>query len=104
MRSYADHLEVKHNQAASRFEIRLEDQRAVLDYQRRGATLVLTHTGVPPAFEGRGVGSALVRAGLEYARAHGLTVVPTCSFVAAYVRRHPEYQDVAPTRTYANQM
>jgi predicted GNAT family acetyltransferase len=46
---------------------------------------------VPPAFEGRGVGSQLVRGALELVRARGERVVPVCGFVAAWMRRHPEF-------------
>jgi predicted GNAT family acetyltransferase len=53
--------------------------------------MLFLHMGVPPALEGRGIGSALVRAGLSYAREQGYHIVPLCSFVAAYLRRHPEY-------------
>lgn len=97
MQSNAQPIEVQNNETASRFEVRLDGQTAMLTYQRRGDKLALTHTEVPPAFEGRGVGSALARAGLDYAREHGLTVTPACGFVASYVQRHPEYQDLLPT-------
>ncbi len=56
--------------------------------------IVFTHTGVPPALEGRGIGSALAKTGLEYARANNLEVVPLCSFVRGYIERKPEYQDL----------
>jgi predicted GNAT family acetyltransferase len=56
--------------------------------------LVLPHTVVPPAFEGRGVGSALARAALGYAREHCLSVKPSCPFMAGYIRKHPEWQDL----------
>jgi uncharacterized protein len=52
---------------------------------------------VDPHFEGKGVGAALVQGVLDDVRARGLKVRPCCPFVAAYIRRHPEYEDlVAP--------
>ena len=48
----------------------------------------------PPAIEGHGVGSKLVRGALDAARDQGLRVVPQCPFVAAYIKRHPEYEDL----------
>lgn len=87
-------IEVKHNPAQQRFEIEMEAHLAVLDYRLDGSTITFTHTGVPQALEGRGLGSKLVRAGLDYARAQGLQVVPLCSFVAAYIQRKPQYQDL----------
>jgi hypothetical protein len=56
--------------------------------------MTILHTGVPLELEGHGIGSRLARAALEYARAHGLRVVPVCPFVRAYLKQHPEYLDV----------
>lgn len=93
--SEQDSYKVYHNPAENRFEIHLGDDLAELTYAWRGEnTLILIHTGVPPAWEGRGIGSRLVKAALEYAREHNYRIVPLCSFVAAYLRRHPEYQDL----------
>lgn len=93
--SEQDSYQVYHNPAENRFEIRLGDDLAELTYAWRGEnTLVLIHTGVPPAWEGRGIGSRLAKAALEYAREHSYRIVPLCSFVAAYLRRRPEYQDL----------
>jgi uncharacterized protein len=80
--------------AASRFEIQLGEHLAVLEYLLQSDTVIFTHTGVPSAMEGQGVGSQLVRAGLEFAREKALKVVPLCWFVAGYIQRHPEYQDL----------
>jgi predicted GNAT family acetyltransferase len=52
------------------------------------------HTYVPPSLEGRGIAGALVRAALEHARTAGWRVQPACSYVAAYMRRHPETADL----------
>jgi len=85
-------LTVNHRLAESRFEIVLADHVAVLDYTRQGETLIFTHTGVPRELEGQGIGSRLVKDGLDYARANNFKVVPVCWFVAQYIERHPEYQ------------
>jgi len=87
---------VVHNEAASRFELELGDELAVLEYRRTGDSMIFTHTGVPPAYEGRGYGGQLARAGLDYARSAGLKVVPLCSYIAAWIRRNPEYQESVP--------
>ncbi len=84
-------MTVIHDEEAHRFTVEVEGMQAVLDYRLRGKRMLFLHTGVPPALEGRGIGSALVRAGLNYAREQGYHIVPLCSFVAAYLRRHPEY-------------
>jgi predicted GNAT family acetyltransferase len=94
MKINSDDLTVTHNPDENRFEIRLDSHLAELKYRVKGETITFTHTGVPHALEGQGVGSKLVRTGLEYAREQGLKVVAHCSFVAAYLERHPEYQNL----------
>ena len=89
-----DSLEVLHQQDRSRFEILIGEYVAELDYRLKGNIITFTHTGVPPALEGNGIGSLIVRAGLDYARKQDYKVVPRCSFVDAYMRRKPEYADL----------
>ncbi len=86
--------EVQHNPQAHRFQIEVEGHTAVLDYRMDGDIIIFTHTGVPEAIGGRGIGSKLARAGLKYARQQGYRVRPLCWFVAGYIQRHPEYQDL----------
>ncbi|HEY2065970.1 MAG TPA: GNAT family N-acetyltransferase [Gemmatimonadaceae bacterium] len=90
----ADTPQVINNTAVGRFEIPTEIGTATLTYVRRGDTLDLTHTKVPPELEGRGYASALVRAALDYARNQHLRIIPTCPFVQGYLRRHNEYADI----------
>jgi predicted GNAT family acetyltransferase len=87
--------EVVHVPAAGRFELRIDGAVAVAEYKCGEGMLVCTHTFVPPELRGRGIAERLVRAALEYARAEGLRVVPACSYVAAFIERHPEL--VAPS-------
>ena len=84
-------LTVTNNEAEQRYEVEVDGSLAVVQYERRGNEIILLHTEVPEALEGRGVGSALARSALEDARAHDLTVVPICPFVSAYIRKHPGY-------------
>jgi predicted GNAT family acetyltransferase len=56
--------------------------------------IVIQHTEVDDAFEGRGVGGALVRGTLDDVRRRRLRVVPQCPFVKAWLDRHPHYQDL----------
>ncbi|QFZ19373.1 GNAT family N-acetyltransferase [Saccharothrix syringae] len=64
------------------------------EYLRTPELIVFTHTEVDPAFEGRGVGSALARAALDQAREWGLRVLPQCPFIKGYIERHREYVDI----------
>ena len=86
--------DVIHVPEARRFEIRSGNAVAVAEYVRGEGTLVFTHTYVPPELRGRGLAERVVRVALDYARAERLRVVPSCSYVAALVERHPEL--VAP--------
>ncbi|MEJ7709072.1 MAG: GNAT family N-acetyltransferase [Pyrinomonadaceae bacterium] len=91
-----DDITIQHNEAGKRFETRVGGQLAFVEYQMSGkTTIAFTHTEVPQGFEGRGIGSKLVHAALEHARGRSLKVVPLCPFVAAYVQRHAEYQDLS---------
>ncbi len=89
-----ENVAVVHNQEANRFELSVDGQRAVLDYMLKGKIIIFTHTGVPPAIGGRGLGSKLVQTGLDYAREKGLKVRSLCWFVSKYIRLHAEYQDL----------
>ena len=90
--------EIRHDADKSRFTADAEGGEASLEYMRDGKRIIFTHTGVPPEAEGKGVGGALARAGLDYARSEGLRVRPMCPFVAAWVQRHPEYQSLVDAR------
>ncbi len=83
---------------AGRYEARAGDRvLGQANYQRRGDRVVFTHTEVDPDAEGSGVGSTLVRGALDDVRAHGRQVVPRCSFVRAWIDRHPGYADLVDT-------
>lgn len=87
-------LEVRHNVAASRFEVVQDGHTSICDYRLQAGQMVMNHTVVPPELGGRGIAAAMVEAALAWARAEGLRVVPQCSYVAAYMKRHPETQDL----------
>lgn len=89
-----ERIEVEHNSGESRFEAELNGKLALLTYRLRDSSIVFLHTEVPPEFEGRGIGGKLARAGLDYARSSALKVVPKCPFIAEYIRRHPEFEDL----------
>jgi uncharacterized protein len=87
---------VEHHTQAQRFEVALPGtaQVAACVYRQQGTLLVLHHTEVPPALQGQGIAAVLVQAALAWARSQHFKVRPTCSYVAAYMRRHPETLDL----------
>ncbi len=87
-----DSLEVKNNPEKGRFEIQLDDQVGVLQYEKEGDTYIYTHTGVPTEYGGQGIAQKLAKAALDTAQAEGAKIVPICPFVQSYVKKHPEYQ------------
>ena len=91
------HLEVADNPDEQRYEVHADGELAgFTTYHRRGERIALNHTEILDAFEGKGVGSALVARTLDDLRAHGLEVLPFCPFVRGYIERHPDYLDLVP--------
>jgi predicted GNAT family acetyltransferase len=79
----------------SRVEIRVDgDLAGFADYSRLGGRMIFRHTEIHDAYEGRGLGSKLAGGALDLARAGAHPVVPLCPFVASYIERHAEYQDL----------
>jgi predicted GNAT family acetyltransferase len=87
-------FDVVHNETAGRFEAQLPEGLCRADYRRVGNTLQMVHTEVPAQARGRGAAGRVVGAALDYAQAHGLKVMPLCSYVRGYFQRHPERRDL----------
>jgi uncharacterized protein len=85
---------VRDNQALKRFELDVDGHTAVAYYQLSPGVITFTHTEVPQQLSGRGIGSELIRGALEAARAQKLKVVPKCPFVAAYMAKHAQFNDL----------
>jgi len=86
---------VRDNIDRHRFEMDLGDGTfAFAEYTLPAGKIMFTHTEVPPAHEGHGIGSLLVRTALASARERELQVIPICPFFAAYIKNHPEEQDL----------
>ena len=91
---------IAHDQDSHRFTVTEDGLTAELNYRMSGSEMIITHIGVPRPLEGRGIGSALAKAGLEYARQQEMTVVPICSFARSYIDRNPEYQSLVRKSWY----
>lgn len=87
-------ITITHNQAAQRFETTIDGQTGYISYQDHNNTLTYDHTIVPQSLGGRGVGTALVKRALDFAHEQNKKVIPQCSFVSAYIKKHPDYQDL----------
>jgi predicted GNAT family acetyltransferase len=89
--------EVRDNPAEQRFEVLVDGRVAgFARYQLMGEDYAFTHTEIDDAYEGQGLGSALVRGLLETTRDRGAAVLPYCPFVRGYIERHPEYLPLVP--------
>jgi predicted GNAT family acetyltransferase len=88
-------FECSDNASAHRFELRVGGTLAAYsEYNVLENGLLFTHTEVLPQYEGRGLGSAIARYALDHAREASLPVIPVCQFMAGFLRKHPEYQDL----------
>ena len=86
---------VRDNPEKSRYEIRDGDRvLGLAAYDRRGDTIVFTHTEVDPDVGESGLGSTLVQGALDDVRTAGLSVVAQCPFVRGWIERHPDYADL----------
>ena len=91
-------LEVIHNEAEDRFETWIDDQLSKLDYMQDGNTMVMTHVGVHPEHRGQGVAGRLTQVALDYAREKSFRVIPMCPYIATYIRRNPQYEELTKQR------
>lgn len=85
---------ITHNKEENRFEYITPEAVAYVEYNMESNVMDLTHTIVPKALEGRGLGGSLVKYALEYARERGFKVKPTCWFVDKFVKKFTDYQDL----------
>jgi predicted GNAT family acetyltransferase len=90
-------LTVRDRPEEGRYEATTEGRLAgIAAYRLRPGAVAFTHTEVLPEWEGRGVGGRLARGALDDVRARGLAAIPICPFIAAWIRRHPDYADLVP--------
>ena len=85
-------MEITNNKDKKQFEVTVDGHKAELVYRFRRKTMFFMHTYVPEEIGGRGIASKLAAAGLEYAKAKGHQIAVLCPFVAAYIKKHPEWK------------
>lgn len=83
--------------AKKRYEFNLGDDYAFIEYIKAPGYIILTHTEVPPKYEGQGIAAALTLAVLEKLRAEKAKILPQCTYVTRYIQRHPEWADLVIT-------
>lgn len=95
-------IEIEHQDQKHRFVLEVDGVEAELTYQRKGEVIIFDHTAVPPAIQHRGLADRLAATALEYAREQNLQVDPQCRFMAVYIERHKQYQDLLrkPTESH----
>ena len=95
-REPGEELSIRDHAPANRYEIVVGGELAgVAVYERRPGRIVFVHTEVAPQFKGRGLADRLARWALDDVRARGgERVIPRCPFIAGYIGRHPEYNDL----------
>jgi predicted GNAT family acetyltransferase len=89
-----EELKITNNESERRFELLINGLLSKLDYIQGEDTFVITHVGVHLDLRGQGVAGKLTQAGLEFAKAKSLRVIPMCSYAAAYIRRNPQYVEL----------
>lgn len=86
--------EIRDNPDKHRYELEVDGEIAFVLYRRAPGTITFVHTEVPKALGGKGIGTQLAKHVLDAARAEGLKVIVKCPFITAYMKRHPEYDDL----------
>lgn len=95
MNDLGDRSEVRDDTEGHRYVVELDGEVVgFAEYHLRGGRHFFVHTEVDDAYTGQGLGTLLVRSALDDVRSAGGAVVPLCPLFAAYIKRHPEYQDL----------
>ena len=90
-------FEVIDNKVFSQYEMRINGYLAKIEYSNKSGKIFLIHTEIPEELSGRGIASHLAKEAFKIIEKEKLTLVPMCSFIKTYIRKHPEYMElVAP--------
>lgn len=86
-------LAIRNDEKARRFYADVDGHEAVIEYAKTGNVYNLLHTFVPEELRGHHIGEDLVRGTLDQIEQQGAKFLPSCPFVQAFVKHHPEYQE-----------
>ncbi len=84
-------IKITDNPSEKQFESNIQNELAKIEYIISKDKIYLTHTEVPPALGGKGIGSALMKGVFEIIEKRNLKLVPLCPFVLSYLNRHQEW-------------
>jgi predicted GNAT family acetyltransferase len=87
-------MQIRNNEVESRFEYEADGKLAFVEYKMAPHRIIFIRTEVPQELSGRGIAQELAKTSLDHARQNKLHVVALCSYIAAYIKRHPEYSDL----------
>jgi predicted GNAT family acetyltransferase len=83
-----------HEKDNERFIIYYEGKESFVEYRINDDEINLYHTYTDPGLRGKGLAALVVRAAFEFAKENNLKVVPTCSYVQAFIKRNDEYSEL----------
>ncbi|TFF39169.1 GNAT family N-acetyltransferase [Mucilaginibacter psychrotolerans] len=86
-----DNIALINNEAIHNFELFVDGYRAFIDYKTKDNKIYLIHTEVPKELQGQGVAEAIVEKAFKYIEAHHLILIPLCTYVQVFLRKHPEW-------------
>lgn len=91
-------LPLHKNEETNRFELIVDGHTAFIDYEEDGEIIKLIHTESPETLAGRGAATALIEKTLNYLEENAYQLVPLCPLVFAYIKRHPEWKRLVPSK------
>lgn len=86
-----EEIELTDNKEERRFELWIDNICSFIEYRLKNDKIFLIHTIVPEEQEGKGIASALVEKAFRLIESRGLKVIPRCSYVQSFLKRHPEW-------------
>jgi len=90
-------INIKNNKELLRFEVSINGEVATLTYRFYKNNLALMHTAVPQSMKGKGIGTKLVLAAIDFAIEQNKKLMLYCSFAAKFVKEHKEFHKYVDT-------